>query len=258
MRARARSLRGARWVAVAVAAGLVLLGCAAGEDDDGARTAVAPATTPPAGTAEATGRADPAEAIAPPAGTAAVTEAAPAVPGATAESTGATPEVEETYVPPELVGLPSQEVIDRAVVEAETAYLAHWVSYDAAAHSGFADDELREALMVSAGEDTLESLELQVAALDGTGRLIDGDTDVLGIEAVALVPPADGGHGLGVLFDVCVQLGGVLTEEDGTVVRKLSGPAPEFLRARVVDQDGEWLVLEQKQQEAPCPAALGG
>lgn len=163
---------------------------------------------------------------------------------------------DSTYVPPDMAWLPPDEELDRLVAEAEQAYRAHWASYDAAIGTGFGDPELLEELLASADEATLEALYLQIAAIAGTGRFVEGGSQVVGIEHVALDPPAHDGAGLGVVFDTCVDTRATLKESDGTVVRELAGPEPRFLRVRLVEHADTWLVTSQTQHDESCPELL--
>lgn len=160
------------------------------------------------------------------------------------------------YVPPGMDWLPPDEELDRLVAQAEHAYRAHWASYDAAIRAGFGDPELTEALLASAGEATLEALYLQVAAIGDTGRFVEGGSTVLGMAHVGLDPPAADGESPGMLFDTCVDTRATLKERDGTTVRELSGPEPSFLRVRLVQRSGTWLVTSQTQHGTPCPELL--
>lgn len=229
---RAGLRRIGRCVLTAAVLVLAIAGCGVDPADDGA------GPTPQAGSSSAP----------------TATATPPPEPAATPAS--AVEQQRDTYVPPELALMPPDEVVDQLVADAEKAYRAHWGAYDAAARTGFTDTELVDALLASAAEDTLESLHLQVAAIAETGRVVDGDNDVVGMAFYAVNPPQEDGPGLGVLFDVCVRTWGVLREEDGTAVRELVGADPAFVRARLVDHDGVWLLVNQVLQDGPCPDAL--
>lgn len=227
---RAQSLRKPSYGVAAVVVGLALAGCGTDTADDTAPKAVARST---------------------PAATATV-QSEPVPP----RTTGTEQQPEDTYVPPELALMPPDEEVDRMVADAEEAYRAHWAAYDAAARTGFADPTHLDPLLASAGEDTLEALRLQVAAIGDTGRVVEGETAVVGLELYALNPPEEDRPGLGVLFDACVRTQGVLRESDGTAVRELSGAEPEFVRARLVDHEGSWLLVSQVLQGGACPDGL--
>lgn len=174
-------------------------------------------------------------------------------------------------VPTDLAWLPSDEELDQVALDVEAAFVAHWAAYDAAAAAGFADGERLDTLLASAGGETLAGLWLQVEALDGTGRTVDGTSTVLGVEVVALSPPelsppeegppevgppeADG-HGLGVHIDACVHSRGRLLEPDGTVVREIGAGGPTFVRALLTDQNPGWMLVSQVHQDGPCPEVL--
>lgn len=222
----AHSRRIAAMAAAAVVAGVLLAGCTGGG-------APPPATPPATPTAPSTSTApEP-----PPSGMA---DAAPSA----------------TYVPPDMAWLPPEDEVDRLVGQAEQAYRAHWSSYDAAIRTGFADPDLLETLLASAAEATLEALYLQVAAIGDTGRFVEGGSEVLGMAHVGMDPPTTDGEPPGIVFDTCVHTRATLKEHDGTTVRELSAPEPNFLRVQLVARAGAWLVTSQTQHGEPCPELL--
>src|SRR5690625_577603 len=223
------SRRAVALTAVTVVLGLALIGCTGSTDppppEPGPTTL--PATAPQA-----------------------VTETQPA-PSNIAE---ANPDA--AYVPPGMDWLPPDEELDRLVAQAEHAYRAHWARYDAAIRAGFGDPELTEALLASAGGATLEALYLQVAAIGDTGRFVEGGSAVLGTAHAGLDPPAAAAARPGLLLDTCLPTPATLKQRDGTTVRELSGPEPRFLRVRLVQRSGTWLVTSQTQHGSPCPELL--
>lgn len=244
---RARSVHGARLATAAAVAVLVLVGCDGGSGDaesagDGGEEG-AGADGGPDGAGEAT--------------SASPSPSGPDTAGASADPPPE-PEPAETYHPPALSWVPPDEELDRMALEVEAAYVEYWAAYDAAASTGFTDVELLDTLLATAGEDTLEALHTQVAAIGDIGRVVEGRTEVLGVEVVALSPPVEDGPGLALHLDACVHMKGVLIEPDGTVVRELAGGDPELVRARLTDHDGEWILVSQVQQTPPCPELLRG
>lgn len=171
-----------------------------------------------------------------------------------------TPSKEETAwedMPSDLAArLPSEAEFDQLVREAEDAYRVHRATYDATAATGFTDAELVAELMAGAGWRTLESLEAEAAAIADAGHVVDGATDVVGMELFGFSPPEDGWPGLGLVFDVCLDVHGTLHERDGTVVREIGSGERAHLQARLMEHEGGWLLMEQAEQEGPCPEHL--
>lgn len=225
-------------LAAVVLLGLALAACATTPADD-ARPTPTPDTSAPG-----------------PTGTAA---AGPA----TTSSPAPTPSAPVESQPPELPAeyasrMPSEEDLDRMVLEAQEAYRAHRAAYDAAARTGFTDPDLVEAAMAGAGGDMLDLLSREAAGLAEAGQVVEGGTEVLGMEVAWLSPPGEDGLGLQVVLDACVLVSGVLKDPDGTVARDLTATEPLYVQPRLVHHDGGWVLHNQLQQEGPCPDHVAG
>ncbi len=160
-------------------------------------------------------------------------------------------------LPPEYASrMPSEDEVDRMVQQAEEAYRAHRAAYDAAARTGFTDAALVEAAMAGTAGDMRELLMRESAGIAEAGQVVDGGTEVLGMEVAWLSPPAQDGLGLQVVFDACVLVRGVLKDADGTVVQDLTAAEPYYVQPVLADEDGAWVLHSQLQQEGPCPEHL--
>lgn len=161
-------------------------------------------------------------------------------------------------LPPELAAaFPETEVeMDELVLAAEEAYRAHRALYDAAAATGFTDPALVEELRAGAGRRTREYLEAEMAAVADAGYTVDGGAEVRGVEVFGISPPTEDWPGIGVVLDVCLEVSGTVRDRDGTAVHEVTGGQRELLRVRLMAEGDGWLVVEQTQQEGPCPPHL--
>ncbi|TNC17225.1 hypothetical protein FHE66_11140 [Georgenia sp. 311] len=152
--------------------------------------------------------------------------------------------------------MPPEEEVDAMVLDAADAYLAHRAAYDAAARTGFADAQLLEAALEGTDGSMRDLLERESASLAEAGHVVEGGTEVLGMEVAWLGPPTADGGGLQVVFDACVLVRGVLRAPDGSVARDLTAADAVYVQPRLVHVDGGWVLHEQLQQAGPCPGDL--
>ena len=190
----------------------------------------------------------------PPSATAAAVDEDPpgAAPSAPVSPTPAPAEQLVTYTS----RMPPAEEVDAMVADAARAYLAHRAAYDEAARTGFTDAALLEAALEGTDGGMRDLLEEEVASLAAAGHVVEGGTEVLGIEVAWLSPPTPDGGGLQVVLDACVLVRGVLRAPDGSVVRDLTAADAVYVQPRLVHVDGGWVLHEQLQQAGPCPGDL--
>ncbi len=96
-----------------------------------------------------------------------------------------------------------------------------------------------------------------MAAIAAAGQVLDADAEILGTELYSLVVPESDEAGLGVVLEVCLAMDGVVEDAAGTVVLDLAGE-PVHLLVRLVDSEGQWLLVQQHTQGSRCPKALTG
>lgn len=228
-------MRAATHLVPAVVAGALILSACGGDDDAPAAHDPLPKPTPTT----------PASSPAAPSPTAtAVREPSPSTVGE---------ELPAEYA----ARMPPEEEIDGLVREAEAAYVAHRAAYDDAARTGFTDPGLTEELVATTSGEARAALEQEVAAIAAAGQVLDAGAEILGTELYSLVVPESDEAGLGVVLEVCLAMDGVVEDAAGTVVLDLAGE-PVHLLVRLVDSEGQWLLVQQHTQGSRCPKALTG
>lgn len=152
--------------------------------------------------------------------------------------------------------LPSATDLDGAVSAAHEAYLGYRAAYDEAARTGFADEDLVEAVVATTDGDLRDAMIDAVGAFALDGLVIDGESEVIGARAMWLHVPVVESDALRVTFEVCLALRGALLDRDGAIVEDLSPSS--FVIVEMAEDDGTWVVWSQREQLDQCPAALGG
>ena len=146
--------------------------------------------------------------------------------------------------------------LNLAVADAHDAYLEHRKMFDAAARTGFTDETLVERLVATADAAVKDGIYALAEQLTAQGLVVNGGTEVVGIELAWLHIPGSGTEGLQVEFNSCVLIAGTVEDADGNPREDLTEDGHSYITARMA-QDGErWILWSQLESEEECPAHL--